>query len=145
MRAPKGPDEFGDFQTPLALAADVCRFLAGKGVRPAAVVEPTCGLGNVVSSALKQWPSADHFGFEINPAYVQRLVPLVPSARIKQQNFFNHDWAAAFRGMPEPVLVLGNPPWVTNAQLSSLGSSNLPEKSNFQGHIGLDAITGKSN
>ena len=40
--------------------------------------------------------------------------------------------------------MLGNPPWVTNADLGSL-SANLPEKTNFQGHVGLDAITGKSN
>jgi hypothetical protein len=41
--------------------------------------------------------------------------------------------------------VVGNPPWVTNAELGALGSRNLPEKSNFQSRSGLDAITGKSN
>ena len=34
---------------------------------------------------------------------------------------------------------------MTNAHVSSLGGSNLPVKSNFQGHGGLDAITGKAN
>ena len=29
--------------------------------------------------------------------------------------------------------------------LAALGSSNLPKKSNFQKHVGLDALTGKSN
>ncbi|MCC6492576.1 MAG: SAM-dependent DNA methyltransferase [Pirellulales bacterium] len=47
--------------------------------------------------------------------------------------------------MPEPILVIGNPPWVTNAALSSLGSVNLPVKSNFHGYRGFDAKTGKSN
>lgn len=42
-------------------------------------------------------------------------------------------------------MVIGNPPWATNAQLGALGSENLPEKTNFQGHSGLDALTGKSN
>jgi methylase of polypeptide subunit release factors len=146
MRAPKGVDEFGDFQTPLPLATDVCRFLAGNGIEPAAVVEPTCGVGNFVLSAVEQWPNANHLGVEINPVYVENLLPLVGrKARVEQQNFFTFDWLGAFRDLPEPVLVLGNPPWVTNARLGSLGSSNLPEKSNFQGHVGLDAITGKSN
>lgn len=41
--------------------------------------------------------------------------------------------------------MLGNPPWVTNAELGLLNSTNLPAKSNFQGHRGLDALTGKAN
>jgi hypothetical protein len=47
--------------------------------------------------------------------------------------------------LPEPILILGNPPWVTNAELGTLGSTNLPPKSNSQGLAGLDALTGKSN
>ncbi len=47
--------------------------------------------------------------------------------------------------LPEPILVLGNLPWITNAHLSTLGSQNLPTKSNFQNRNGLDAITGKAN
>jgi hypothetical protein len=43
------------------------------------------------------------------------------------------------------ILVLGNPPWVTNSELSSLNSTNTPIKSNFKSFNGLDAITGKGN
>ena len=43
----------------------------------------------------------------------------------------------------EEILVIGNPPWVTNSKLSSLNSTNLPIKSNFKNHSGLDAMTGK--
>ena len=41
--------------------------------------------------------------------------------------------------------MIGNPPWVTNSELSSLGSSNLPEKVNLKNLSGLDAMTGSSN
>ncbi|MYE05571.1 MAG: SAM-dependent DNA methyltransferase [Bacteroidetes bacterium SB0662_bin_6] len=34
---------------------------------------------------------------------------------------------------------------MTSADLTRLGSSNLPKKMNFQGHRGLDALTGKGN
>lgn len=34
---------------------------------------------------------------------------------------------------------------MTNSALGKISSSNLPKKSNFKRHIGLDAITGKSN
>ncbi|MDX9697365.1 MAG: SAM-dependent methyltransferase, partial [Bacteroidales bacterium] len=43
------------------------------------------------------------------------------------------------------LLIIGNPPWVTNSKLGSLNSSNLPKKSNFKNQNGLDAMTGKGN
>ncbi len=115
------------------------------------MVEPTCGLGNFVLAALDRFPSAKCIGSEINPVYVEKLTATLAASddsarcRVTRDSFFDMDWRAVFRDMPEPVLVLGNPPWITNAQLGVLGSTNLPEKSNFQRHLGLDALTGKSN
>ncbi len=43
------------------------------------------------------------------------------------------------------LLIIGNPPWVTNTELSGMGSKNLPRKVNFKNHKGLDAMTGKGN
>lgn len=45
-------DEYGDFQTPLTLAAEICGLLAIRGEVPAAVVEPTCGVGNMTARRL---------------------------------------------------------------------------------------------
>ena len=61
------------------------------------------------------------------------------------ENFFEKDWTGTLSGLGEPILVIGNPPWVTNSAMGLLGGSNLPSKSNFQRLRGLDAITGKSN
>jgi hypothetical protein len=44
-----------------------------------------------------------------------------------------------------PLLVVGNPPWVTNAALGALGSANLPTKNNFKNLKGLEARTGEAN
>ena len=60
-------------------------------------------------------------------------------------NFFTRDWSATLASLPEPIVILGNPPWATASALGALGSDNLPEKSNFQNRKGLDALTGKSN
>jgi hypothetical protein len=70
-----------------------------------------------------------------------------PSHRveIRQSDFFRTEWTEIVRALPEPILVLGNPPWVTNAELSSLDSKNLPTKSNSDNLRGIDALTGKSN
>ena len=44
-----------------------------------------------------------------------------------------------------PLLVVGNPPWVTNAAQGRRRSRNLPKKSNLKGLKGIDALTGASN
>jgi hypothetical protein len=144
--------EFGDFQTPAGLAAEVCALLGGKGIAPASLVEPTCGTGTFLTAALKSFPQARQaVGVEIDPAHVARAraslrsVAGSCSTRILQADFFHLDWPRLIAGLSPPLLVLGNPPWVTNAELGTLGSINLPAKSNFQKRPGLEAITGKSN
>ncbi|MGA2617685.1 MAG: hypothetical protein ABSF26_08755 [Thermoguttaceae bacterium] len=144
--------EFGDFQTPAALAAKVCGVVARRKERFSSIVEPTCGKGGFLVAALSTFSSAtDALGLEINDGYVAEAKQAVKrchygvTARIIAADFFKTDWAGLIAPMPEPLLVIGNLPWVTNAQLGLLGSANLPEKSNFQGHAGFDAITGKSN
>ncbi|MFH0792921.1 MAG: SAM-dependent DNA methyltransferase [bacterium] len=62
-----------------------------------------------------------------------------------QQDFFSFDWKKFFAPLRGEILVLGNPPWVTNAALGVLGSKNLPRKTNFQNHSGFAAKTGKAN
>ncbi len=144
--------ELGDFQTPPQLAGEICRLLAEKGISPASILEPTCGKGNFLFAALSQFPrTRKAFGIELNPEHYraakQELLrkPFAGKAHIINGSFFYMDWKTIIAGFPEPILVVGNPPWVTNSELESLGSSNLPDKENFQGHNGLDAITGKSN
>lgn len=144
--------EFGDFQTPDALAAQVVSVLKARGAKPASVVEPTCGLGSFVLAAMRGFESARQIvALEINPEYFAqadaRLLsePRRASLDFRRADFFSFDWPSVIRSLPEPVLLLGNPPWVTSSGLGAMGGTNLPEKSNFQGHQGLDAITGKGN
>jgi len=144
--------EFGDFQTPLELARETCSLLATKGLAPASLLEPTCGTGTFLLAALEQYQSVrTAVALDINENYVkqaQHVISKTPhalKARIITSNFFQTRWTEILRDLPDPLLVIGNLPWVTNASLGSLGSSNLPEKSNFQKHRGLDAITGKGN
>jgi hypothetical protein len=145
--------EFGDFQTPLNLAREVCALVARTGFRPVSVVEPTCGTGSFLRAALETFPNVLRvLGFEINPRHVDQArrvvtsaVPLNTFVEIRQSDFFLTDWAKIVVALPEPILVIGNPPWVTNAELSTLDSSNVPRKSNLDNLRGIDALTGKSN
>ena len=64
---------------------------------------------------------------------------------VRQQDYFTHNWRKMLAELPAPLLLIGNPPWVTNAELSVLGSDNRPQRYNFHNLNGLDALTGKSN
>jgi len=144
--------EPGDFQTPADLAAHVCRFLSERGEIPASVVEPTCGIGTFLFAAFDQFPTlAVGVGIDINQMYVDiantslRTRSYGERVTVIRQSFFEVDWANILGALPEPILLVGNPPWVTNSDLGALGSTNLPKKTNFQNRNGLDAVTGKSN
>jgi hypothetical protein len=143
MPHPRHRVEFGDFQTPPELAVELCAVLRSLGVGARGLLEPTCGQGNFLRAGIAAFAPERALGFEINPRYAEaaRQAP----AEVICADFFDRDWAAEVRALPEPLLVLGNPPWVTNAAVGALGGTNLPAKSNFQGHRGLDALTGKSN
>ncbi|RUR86926.1 SAM-dependent methyltransferase [Chlorogloeopsis fritschii PCC 9212] len=142
--------EYGDFQTPLELAKRVCQKLIELDVSPNVIVEPTCGVGNFIEAAATHFESAEKIvGVEIHTGYLQELErkKFIQDKRveIRQGDFFQFDWSSLIDHSNGKILVLGNFPWVTNSQQGTIGGVNLPKKSNFQNHNGLDALTGKSN
>ena len=144
--------EFGDFQTPRSLARDVCAVIERTGFSPASIIEPTCGRGAFLVAALEAFPGASHLlGVDQEGAHVREAMRAINSIRhdkqvhILQGDFFDTDWLDIVARLPKPILIVGNPPWVTNATLGSLGSANLPAKANEDNLRGIDALTGKSN
>lgn len=144
--------EFGDFQTPPDLARRVVNVLADHGVRPRAVVEPTCGEGNFLNAAVEGFASVERiFALDIDASHVARAQGQIGQAirekrvDVRQGDFFAYPWPELFKQVPQPILVIGNPPWVTASELGALNGRNLPRKSNFQNLRGIEAITGRSN
>lgn len=140
--------EFGDFQTPLPLAENVCKVLHQTTPSPSSIIEPSCGKGSFLVAASRQFLQAKQInGFEINSEYINHAKHLLKGTivTIEHADFFKTDWSQILENMSDPLLIIGNPPWVTNSALGALNSTNLPEKSNFLGLSGLDALTGKSN
>jgi hypothetical protein len=82
-------------------------------------------------------------GIEAQPHYASQAASY---GRVIQRDIFRMDlrndlgWETS-----GPLLVIGNPPWVTNAALSGFGSINLPAKTNLKNMKGIDALTGASN
>ena len=139
--------EFGDWQTPLDLAKEVVEIVRRRTPDLASVLEPTCGQGAFLRAAAAAFPTATLLGFDVSESYVREARARVPNSRatVEVADFFKVRWEQILKSLPEPILVIGNPPWVTNSALGVLDGANLPRKSNFKGHSGLDAMTGKSN
>ena len=136
--------EFGDYQTPLEFAKKVCDYLYSVlGIRPDKILEPNAGIGNFIKAAIERFEDCKEvFGIEINKEYCDICEAQFPEKKVHVycDNIFEFD-LSRFRDEREDVLVIGNPPWVTNSELSY----NLPQKENFKNLAGTDAITGASN
>ena len=142
-------DEYGDFQTPEKLAKRVVSLVAELYGTPDVVIEPTAGLGTFLAASAGEWEThSEYIGYEINKGYVDLARRSLSrfNAQIFHRDFFSEDWTGNVAKFGKTrILIIGNPPWVTNSDLGQLRSDNLPKKSNFQGLRGLDARTGKSN
>ena len=135
-------NEFGDFQTPIELARRLVATLPHRPWRR--VLEPTCGVGNFLSAMHEQSPDAERVGIEVQPEYAATASVF---GKIITASIFDFDLARdiAWTSEPGATLVIGNPPWVTNSQLSVLHSANRPTRANTKNARGIDAITGSSN
>ncbi len=157
----KEPDrtEYGDFQTNKNLSDKICGLLKRTNINPEIIIEPTCGKGNFIISSLQAFSGIKYiYGIEIYKPYIWETKFKIldfflknpktnpPEINIFHYNIFDFNFnTIAKKHKEQKILIIGNPPWVTNSKLSSLGSNNLPQKSNFKNHNGFDAITGKGN
>ncbi len=143
--------EYGDFQTPLPLARHVVELVQQDRVQVGTVVEPTCGMGAFLEATAELLGNSAHYlGFDVNPEYVKHSKEAlarigVSKATVEQRDFYTINWRDFLHDLRGPLLVIGNPPWITNAGMAVIGGKNLPEKTNFQRHAGFAARTGKSN
>lgn len=145
--------ELGDFQTPQELAVECTRVLATiqRGTRR--VLEPTCGEGSfMLAAASVLEPSIEMVGVEIQPTHAdvaRRLLNCSTTKnvtwRVEVGDMFRHDLGKLQWEMDGPLLVLGNPPWVTLSELGAMDSVQIPDRTNLRSVRGIDALTGESN
>jgi len=151
--------EYGDFQTNKGLSDRIVELLVNKNISPQIIIEPTVGKGNFVISALKHFENVEKIiAVEIYKPYLWECKLAIvefylhnkrinkPQIYLVHDNIFSVNFdRIAKEHLTKKFLILGNPPWVTNSKLGALNSDNLPLKSNFKEHKGLEALTGKSN
>lgn len=130
----------------------VLECLGPVGERWPRVLEPTCGKGNFIEGLLRSYaPPAEIQGMELQESHFKTALKFQDASAnskviVRRANIFDFDlrhdilWNGS-----GPLLVVGNPPWVTSAELGTLGSRNLPGKSNIKNLSGMEAMTGSSN
>lgn len=144
--------ELGDFQTPPALVADILQCLGVTRNLWPRVFEPTCGCGNFISGLLTlAVPPKEIQAIEFDEAHFRTAQTLAQQSSlthvvVKQAKLFDLNLLQSLQWRESGrLLVVGNPPWITNSQLGVLGSSNLPIKTNLKKLRGIEALTGYSN
>jgi len=147
--------ERGDYQTPISFARSVCLKLKKcYNLSPTVIFEPTFGAGNFIEGALAEFEGVRAiYGVELGGDYYnltkERFFAqgLSHNITLYNEDIFSFDFSNIKENISreDNVLIIGNPPWITNSQLSSMNSYNLPMKDNFKGLSGFDAITGKGN
>jgi len=143
---PLTPRQRGDYQTPHDLARQVWETL--KGAQFDLVIEPTFGMGSFFET-MPATCNAAVIGWEIHQEYYWATVEGVASNRRQYDLYHGDILDASIADIVAPlggdILVIGNPPWVTNAEQGVLGGRNTGGKVNLKNLPGLDALTGKAN
>jgi hypothetical protein len=140
--------QLGDFQTPPELVAQILRILGPIGKKWERVLEPTCGRGNFIRGLLESAsPPQEIVGIEIQDKYLPEARSIAsPKVTIISGDIFKLNLKTDLKWKSKgALLAVGNPPWVTNAEIGSLDGTNLPPKSNFKRLRGLEARMGHSN
>lgn len=151
--------EYGDWQTNFELACRTCLIVKNQGINPDVIIEPTCGTGTFMLASIIVFgvSASEIYGIEIYKPYLNQLKfrfldyalknPGIIQSKIHliHQSIFGFNFDDLHIEKNKNVLVVGNPPWVTNSKLGEIKSDNLPQKSNFKNVKGVEAITGKAN
>lgn len=136
--------ELGDYQTPLYFTDIICEYLKNElKISPDIIIEPTCGIGNFLKSASNFFPNNQLYGIEIDENKIKSINKTIPNLKLFNEDIFTFK----FDNIPKEnsILIIGNPPWITNSELSKLNAKNLPTKSNFKNLRKIDAMMGNSN
>lgn len=141
----------GDWQTPPMLAREIVGALRRNGFSWNRVLEPTCGIGNFIEAVITDPTPQEVIGIDIQPHHSEAARRRFAGAENVALRFIEADLFELDLGRDVtwnssgPLLVLGNPPWVTNAAIGARGSSRRAPVSAAHGLSGLDAITGAAN
>ena len=136
--------ELGDYQTPLFFTDKICEYLKNSlNISPDIIIEPTCGTGNFLKSAYEFFNAKQLYGIDIDKEKLNKVDERIANLELINADIFSFKFNNIDKN--NSFLIIGNPPWITNTELSKMNSNNRPNKSNFKNNTGFEALTGHSN
>lgn len=136
--------ELGDYQTPLFFTEIICKYLKDDlKIKPDYIIEPTCGIGNFLKTSSKFFPNCKLYGIDIDKNKLKKVDSSILNLSLINEDIFKFKFDDIDK--TNSFLILGNPPWITNTELSKINSNNLPQKSNYKKELAINAMTGDSN
>lgn len=136
--------ELGDYQTPLFFTDTICEYLKNDlKIDPDVIIEPTCGIGNFLKSASTAFPNRKMYGIDIDEEKLNKVDSTIPNLKLIHDDIFTFEFDNMNKN--DSFLIIGNPPWITNTELSKINSSNVPHKVNLKNLRKIDAMMGNSN
>lgn len=136
--------ELGDYQTPIYFTDIICEYLRNDlNISPEIIFEPTCGIGNFLKSTSEFFPESELYGIEIDKNKLNQIDSSIPHLNLINKDIFTFNFDNFNKD--KSFLIIGNPPWITNTELSKINSKNIPVKSNIKNLRKIDAMMGNSN
>ena len=104
----KSKQDLGDFQTPIDFTNKICQYLQNQNCNPEILLEPTCGEGNFIISALKIFSNLKKiYCVDLQPKYEWNFKLNIINLRSEQEfqaeihfyrlNIFSSDFSEIFR------------------------------------------------
>lgn len=136
--------ELGNYQTPIYFSDIICEYLkTDLKIKPDIIIEPTCGIGNFLKSASKFFLYNEIYGIELDENKLKHVDKTLPNLKLFNEDIFTFKFDKFEK--TNSFLIIGNPPWITNSELSKINSKNLPVKVNLKNLRKIDAMMGNSN
>jgi 16S rRNA A1518/A1519 N6-dimethyltransferase RsmA/KsgA/DIM1 with predicted DNA glycosylase/AP lyase activity len=136
--------ELGDYQTPIYFTETVCDYLKNDlKISPDIIIDPTCGIGNFLKTSSEFFPGKEIWGIDIDKDKLDEVDRTIPNLKLINDDIFTFRFDDFDKS--RSFLIIGNPPWITNTELSKINSNNVPAKSNYRNEMAIDAMMGDSN
>ena len=116
-------ENLGDYQTPRYFTDMICDYLKNDlQVNPDIIIEPTCGIGNFIKSASDIFPKKEIIGIEIDKEKLEYIDTTIPNITLINNDIFTFKFDKLNKN--NTYLILGNPPWIVNTELTKSSSDN---------------------
>ena len=115
--------KYGDYQTPLYITDIICEYLKNNlKIKPDIIIEPSCGRGNFLHSASKNFPKTEIYGIEIDKNKLDNVNQDISNIKLINEDILMFDFDKIDKN--NSILIIGNLSTISNNKLSNIDFKN---------------------